>query len=76
MAVFSGHASPIIGAVRISCARKGCISVYGSDVEGGEKRGPSQQTILTFYVDPDHTERVQKALTHAIKLSGGKDELF
>ena len=73
---FSGHVSPIVGVVRISCARKGCISAVSDDVEKGEKGGPSQQTTLTFYVDPDHTERVQKALTHAIKLSGGKDELF
>ena len=34
-------------------------------------------SLALFQVcSPDSAERIQKALTHAIKLSGGKDELF
>ena len=67
----------IVGVVRVACARGRCISVHTSSVEGkGEKTKGNDQAVLIFRVDPDDVERVQRALTHAIELSGGKDELF
>ena len=67
----------IVGMVRVACARGRCISVHTSSVEGkGEKAKGNDQAVLIIRVDPDDVERVQKALTHAIELSGGKDELF
>ena len=63
-----------IWRVNVTCARGACISnriTYEGEVEEDRKEGG---IILEVYrID---VERVQKALIHAIKLSGGKDELF
>lgn len=74
-ALFSDRYFQILGAVKISCARRKCISLHTTH-EGKQSGGLNNLMTLTFYVDPDDVEKVQKALTHAIKLSGGKDELF
>lgn len=55
--------------IGISCARGACISQH----KGDEKERAGGIDFLVSRVD---AERVQKALTHAIRISGGKDELF
>lgn len=59
--------------VNASCARGACISMHIYD---GEVRGNRRESGIKFEVDPDDAKRVQKALIHAIKISGGKEELF
>ena len=66
-------------AVTVSCTRGVCISsrdVYRDS--DGEIENTTTRTIGEIDIPVNHKdiERVQKALTHAIKLSGGKDELF
>lgn len=56
-------------AIHVSCARRACVSHTddgGTEIKGG----------IELPVSPPDVERVQKALSHAIKISGGKDELF
>lgn len=65
--------------VKISCARGRCISYrYLMENDDGDyeelKRGMMGGT--SFKVHQIDAERIQKALIHAIKLSGGKEELF
>lgn len=61
---------PAIGpAIHVSCARRVCVSHTddgGTEIKGG----------IELPVSPLDAEKVQKALTHAIRISGGKDELF
>ena len=57
------------------CARRKCVRV--TRPETSMRRGVNSiRGEVTFYVLFRDWERVLKALTHAIKLSGGKDELF
>ena len=62
-----------------SCARGLCISIR-RDYRGDDGEVETMSTTTTgkinIPVKPEDVERVRKALTHAIKLSGGKDELF
>ena len=63
--------------VMVSCTYGACISKK-TRYKSAEGYGPETRTMVggvTFYPG-SNLERVQKALTHAIKLSGGKDELF
>lgn len=63
--------------VKVSCARGVCISKKSFRIYRGERREESVSVGgVSFWVLSMDVERVQKALTHAIKLSGGKDELF
>ena len=64
----------MVGVVQVICARGECISPHF--LVEGKRQKAYDQVELIFYVDPYDMERVQKALTHAIELSGGKDELF
>ena len=70
------------GSVEISCARGACIRhennkiFWAEDIGSKRERESSYIGSLSFSVNSDDVERTQKALTHAIKLSGGKDELF
>ena len=57
--------------VNVSCARGLCVSFRRNTRNINKMRGG-----VTFHVSTHDAERVQKALVHAIKLSGGKDELF
>ena len=59
--------------VRATCARGTCVS---KSVGGRNSSTTTRQGEIILRVSPGDAERVQKALTHAIKLSGGKDELF
>ena len=65
--------------VRASCARGTCISyrrvVRNQDGEIDSTTDKIEGAIVLSVKSHD-AERVRKALTHAIKLSGGKDELF
>lgn len=65
--------------VKISCARGRCISYrYLMENDDGDyeewKRGMMGGT--SFKVHQIDAERIQKALIHAIRISGGKEELF
>ena len=63
--------------VKVSCARGVCISKKRFYIYRGERLEESVSVgSVSFLVLSMDVERVQKALTHAIKLSGGKDELF
>lgn len=44
--------------------------------DGDDEKGLYSSAVLFQICSPDAAERVAKALTYAIKLSGGKDELF
>lgn len=70
-------------SVQISCARGACISEESFYISRKghptkERREEERRSAggAKFYVLSKDAERVQKALVHAIKLSGGKDELF
>ena len=65
--------------VKISCARGRCISYRyltkndDGDYEEWERRMMGGTSFKVHRID---AERIQKALIHAIKISGGKEELF
>ena len=61
--------------VRISCARGKCISYRLFDDDGDERRRGTTGG-MSFMAHKIDSEKIQKALTHAIRISGGKDELF
>ena len=60
--------------VNVSCARGTCISMR--IIYDGEVRENRREGGIKFEVDTHDAKRVQKALIHAIRISGGKDELF
>lgn len=60
--------------VNASCARGTCISMR--IIYDGEVRENRREGGIKFEVDTHDARRVQKALIHAIRISGGKDELF
>ena len=66
--------------VKISCARGKCILCrYFEENDDGDNEEWSRETIGGTSFEVQHkidAERVRKALIHAIKISGGKDELF
>lgn len=65
--------------VRVSCTRGACISErYVHLLRSGKIGDTSTRTIgeIVIPVRSEDVERVRKALTHAIELSGGKAELF
>ena len=65
--------------VKISCARGRCISYrrLRKDDDGDyEERERRMMGGMPFEVHSIDAERIRKALIHAIKISGGKDELF
>ena len=65
--------------VKISCARGRCISyrLLVKDDDGDyEERRRRMMGGTSFEVHSIDAERIRKALIHAIRISGGKDELF
>ena len=68
----------MLAVITVSCARGACISKREFHVYRGEREEKSLSVGgMSFTVDTNTDARkLQKALTHAIKLSGGKDELF
>ena len=61
--------------VDVSCARGLCISIM-RDYPNDDHDTIKTTGEIFIPVKTQDVERVQKALTHAIELSGGKDELF
>ena len=65
--------------VKISCARGRCISsrsLFKDDDGDYEERNRKMIGGMSFEVYSIDAEKIKKALTHAIRISGGKDELF
>ena len=70
-----------IRLVRISCMLPGCFDVQGKGT--GEKNGETYDMLYErteseklLHVCSEDRERIVKALSHAIRIAGGKDELF
>lgn len=65
--------------ISINCREEDCIEVRESSIDNPSK--PAQKRFVAskalFSICPqDNQERIRKALIHAIRISGGKDELF
>lgn len=71
-------------SVVVRCSRKDCINVRKIGESTFTSEGVNTQKIdeetkasfNNFHVCDQYQEKVKRALTHAIKISGGKEELF
>ena len=77
--------------IDVNCRKSGClewketnktkktvfINFRGEEEEFlPDTQGVSSSSILFMVCDQERAEKIKKALIHAIRISGGKDELF
>ena len=72
--------------IEVNCRKSGCLEWKETDIKKttpylserslSDTQGVSSSSILFTVCDQERAEKIKKALTHVIRISGGKDELF